>query len=110
MFYRRVLLWSLGQILAGSSLVSAQQASITGRIVDEADQLPLIQVAVIYGSEKGVLTNEQGFFEIANLAEGSYALQIRYTGYKTEAMDITVVGSASRAGYYSPSPGSQPVK
>ncbi|GEM_PF-387137 len=91
MFARLVRIWCLGQILAVPALVAAQQASITGRVVDESDQQPLIQVAVIYGSEKGVLTDEQGIFHIENLIEGTYTLKIRYTGYKTREIGAIVL-------------------
>lgn len=58
-------------------------ATITGRIVDENNN-PLNQVSIIIlGKEKGITSDESGFFTMKVSAEKAIALTFSYTGFKS---------------------------
>ncbi|MDB5247104.1 MAG: TonB-dependent receptor [Segetibacter sp.] len=59
------------------------QATISGKVVDENDR-PLLQVSIsILGKEKGTKTNDSGRFLITVTSGRPIALVFSYTGYKT---------------------------
>ena len=65
-----------------SSFLFSQQGSISGLILSEnAEPMPGANVAI---KELGIgaITNEEGFFEISNLEDAAYTLDITYIGYK----------------------------
>ena len=56
-------------------LFSQIDGSINGYIYDSKSQLPLLGANVIIeGTEKGAISNENGFFEITNISPKSYNL------------------------------------
>ena len=75
-------------INAVASICLAQSGSISGRILDESDHQPLVNVAVLYGENLGVLTNDDGYFRIVELESGSYSIRFRYTGYIQQELAI----------------------
>ncbi|ADY54324.1 TonB-dependent receptor [Pseudopedobacter saltans DSM 12145] len=77
-------------VLFTSSLTFAQNAKITGKVVDKANGETLIGLAVgIEGSTKGTLTDVEGRFTLTGLTAGKYNLTFRYLGY--QAKTITAV-------------------
>ena len=64
------------------------QISVTGRVVDAADDLPLIGASVqILNSTRGVVTDIDGYFELTGLSSGEkLKLKIDYTGYETRTI------------------------
>ena len=68
------------------NLTAAAQKSpafVSGRVLDEAEQ-PLKNVSVIIlGQQKGLTTNDSGFFKIKAPTDKAFALVFSYTGYKT---------------------------
>jgi hypothetical protein len=65
-----------------STLAQKNQASISGKVVNENDQ-PLSKVSVsVLGKEKGTTTNDSGRFIINVTAGRPFALVFSYTGYK----------------------------
>jgi hypothetical protein len=68
-----------------SSICFAQKrsATVSGTVVDEYEN-PLSNVSVIIlGQQKGISTNDSGYFNLTVPADRAFALLFSYTGYKT---------------------------
>lgn len=56
---------------------------IQGNIIDKSENLPLGGASIkIVGTNKGVVSNEKGFFKFSNIAPGAIHLIISHTGYE----------------------------
>jgi len=65
----------------------ARPGSIRGRVVDFENGNPLAGATVsISGNPGGMVTNEQGYFEIKNIQPGTYILIFSYVGYQTSRL------------------------
>ncbi|MEM1214525.1 MAG: TonB-dependent receptor [Bacteroidota bacterium] len=74
--------------VCGLGVSYAQQATISGNVVD--DDGPLIGVSVsIDGTSKGTITDLDGNYTI-EVAPGTYKVVASYVGYSTQAQNITV--------------------
>ncbi|WP_417443162.1 TonB-dependent receptor [Joostella sp.] len=69
---------------------SAQQ--IKGRVISNDEVLAFANV-YLKGSEKGTITDENGFFEISELKNGTYTVIASYTGFSTERKEIKINGN-----------------
>lgn len=71
------------------------QQSISGKVVDENNQI--LSGASIFLPElnKGVISNLNGFYNITNLPEGSFRVQCTYIGFTTEIKTIDLSGDNS---------------
>ena len=70
------------------TVLSAQEQSITGKVVSEDDQTPLAGVTIsIKGTNTTVLTDDSGAFSIR--AASGQTLEISYVGFKTQSFVIT---------------------
>ena len=65
-----------------SQIVLSQ--SISGRVIDAQNGVPLPSVTVELDNQSVTLTNERGEFVISKLKPGTYLLQISSIGYKTQ--------------------------
>ena len=75
-------------------LFSQIDGSINGYIYDSKSQLPLLGANVIIeGSEKGAISDENGFFEITNVSPKSYNLSISYVGYQSKKIFNVIIKS-----------------
>ena len=73
------------------SFTIAQDASLTGFIVDFEDEEPLIGASVkIIGQNIGGVTDINGKFKINNLSKGEYSLTISYVGYIDKELKINI--------------------
>lgn len=85
-------------LLLTGSLAYAQPAciySLNGRVLDSNEQ-PLPGASVlIQESQKGVATNEQGFFVITDLCAGTYTIEITFVGYKSQLQKVKLKKSES---------------
>ncbi|NBW37540.1 MAG: TonB-dependent receptor, partial [Cytophagia bacterium] len=85
-------------LLLTGSLAYAQPAcvySLNGRILDNSQQpLPGASV-VIQELQKGVATNEQGFFLISDLCAGTYTIEITFVGFKSQLQKVKLKKSES---------------
>jgi len=73
-----------------TNLIFAQNSTING-IITDTEQTPLFGVNVlIKDSVKGTQTDEDGNFEISNLANGDYTLSVSYIGFKTKEISISI--------------------
>ena len=73
------------------NFILAQDASITGFIVDLEDEEPLIGASVkVVGQNIGSVTDLSGKFTITNLKKGEYSLIISYVGYIDKKLNINI--------------------
>ncbi|WP_203296145.1 TonB-dependent receptor [Luteirhabdus pelagi] len=81
-------------VLTGQAFAQ-QNGTISGTVVDN-DKTPLLGVNVsINNTSKGAQTNENGRFEISQLAAGAYTLRISYIGFKTKEISVSIVANQS---------------
>jgi hypothetical protein len=75
-------------------LFSQIDGSINGYIYDSKSQLPLLGANVIIeGTEKGTISDENGFFEITNISPKSYNLSVSYVGYQSKKIFNIIIKS-----------------
>ena len=75
-------------------LFSQINGSINGYIYDSKSQLPLLGANVIIeGTEKGAISDENGFFEINNISPKSYNLSVSYVGYQSKKIFNIIIKS-----------------
>ena len=66
---------------------------ISGAVKDGKDGTGLEGVIVnIVGFDKGASTDSAGNFEINDVADGTYEVQVKYVSYKKESQKVTVTG------------------
>ncbi|MEZ4775918.1 MAG: TonB-dependent receptor [Bacteroidia bacterium] len=78
--------------LPGIQATFAQSSgSVSGVVLDKSTDGPLPSARVIIvGTERGVLTNQSGQYNLRNIPSGSYQLSITYIGYRTEIVPVEV--------------------
>jgi Pvc16 N-terminal domain/Carboxypeptidase regulatory-like domain len=70
-----------------------QRVAIAGIVRNVANSKPLKRVRIILqGTEKSVISNEEGYFFFENLTSGSYTLQFRRFGYQPDHCNVLVDG------------------
>ena len=75
------------------SYILAQDASLTGFIVDLEDEEPLIGASVkVINQNIGGVTDISGKFKINNLSKGEYSLTISYVGYIDKELKVNIKG------------------
>ena len=75
-------------------LFSQIDGSINGYVYDSKSQLPLLGANVIIeGTEKGAISDENGFFEITNISPKSYNLSVSYVGYQSKKIFNIIIKS-----------------
>ncbi|PBJ13100.1 TonB-dependent receptor [Flavobacterium sp. ACN6] len=69
----------------------AQKAIISGKILDADDKLPLPGAMVqIVGEKKYTVSDYNGRFELLNINEGTYKVEVKYIGYTSLTQEIKV--------------------
>jgi len=74
------------------AVVSAQgSGTITGRVIDQATQLPVqgAQV-VIVGTQRGAQTDQEGRYSISGVPTGSHEVRVRRVGYSSTIQSVNV--------------------
>ena len=75
-------------------LFSQIDGSLNGYIYDSKSQLPLLGANVIIeGTEKGAISDENGFFEITNISPKSYNFSVSYVGYQSKKIFNVIIKS-----------------
>ena len=81
------------------------KGSITGTILDAANDAPVGYATIsLYdagteGIVNGTITNDDGTFEIEDVANGSYRLEVTFIGYETISLpEVTVDGKKTDVG------------
>lgn len=90
----RLARWALILLLspgAAPSMATAQQGSITGRVIDEGTRQPLSGARVqVSGTSHFALSNAQGTYTIRGVAPGTHQLRIILIGYASVLQNVTV--------------------
>lgn len=75
-----------------SYTLCSQNTTLKGSITDN-NQTPLTGVNILVkNTNTGTLTDENGFFEITGLEKGNYTLSLRYLGFKTKEIPVSLSG------------------
>lgn len=80
-------------LITAMSIYAQNIGSIKGKIIDQRTKNPLPGANIlVLGLEKGTSSDEAGNFEINNLTENVYKLQVGYLGYNTHIeTDVRVI-------------------
>lgn len=95
---RRYLLLLLALLAAPAGL--AQSGALVGRVVDADSELPLptatVALYAVAGADTtfvtGASSNLDGVFRVANVAAGTYAVNVSFVGYDAESLADVAVG------------------
>ena len=75
-------------------LFSQTDGYVNGYVYDSKSQLPLLGANVIIdGTEKGAISDENGFFEITSISPKSYNLSVSYVGYQSKKIFNIIIKS-----------------
>src|SRR5690606_13765872 len=78
------------------STAAQQNGVVTGRIVDESTQRPLVGATVtIVGTALGDISNAQGEFRVENVPAGPRQVRASVLGYGAETQEVTVAMGAT---------------
>nr|WP_299345234.1 outer membrane beta-barrel family protein [Allomuricauda sp.] len=80
---------------AGNNDTDTKIGSITGTVIDNAQNQPVPYAAIVIKSEDGTtvtggITTEDGKFEIKKLPEGSFIVEVQSIGYKTYSQKLVI--------------------
>jgi len=93
-FFRRVAV-TLGLTLL-PAVAQAQNATLTGRVVDQTTGAPLSDVRVfVAGTPRGSRTGDDGRFTIVGLPTGSVEIRAIRLGYQAQSQTINIGAGAS---------------
>ncbi len=88
---KRLLLTSIVALFF-TAAIFAQNGTVRGNIYDKDSGEPIAFGTVqIVGTDNGTATDIDGFFNIANVAPGTYRLVANYLGYDSVGVDIKIV-------------------
>ncbi|MEM7486873.1 MAG: outer membrane beta-barrel family protein [Bacteroidota bacterium] len=82
--------------LKANNKTDTKIGSISGTVIDNAQQQPIAYAAIVIKSEDGSktitggITTEDGKFEIDKLPEGSFILEVQFIGYKTHSQKLEI--------------------
>ena len=75
-------------------IFSQIDGTINGYVYDSKSQLPLLGANVIIeGTDKGAISDENGFFEISNIKPQSYNFSVSYIGYQSKKIFNIIIKS-----------------
>jgi hypothetical protein len=70
--------------------------SISGRVIDQASQLPVVGVqVVVVGTQRGAQTDQEGRYTITGVPAGSHQVRARRVGYGSTVQSVTVGDGAT---------------
>lgn len=80
------------------------QNSLSGTITDKELQAPLLGAHIyIPDLQKGSSTNTDGFFEITDLPQGTFLIEVGFVSYSTQVLKVTIQGATQLDVELSPS-------
>ncbi|MCH2081681.1 MAG: carboxypeptidase-like regulatory domain-containing protein [Saprospiraceae bacterium] len=92
-FFEQRFCFTIGLFFLSFSIL-AQTGTIRGNVFDKESGEPIIYGNVLLqGTNKGTITNIDGFFTIADVVPGKYTLVATYIGYDSVAVDIEIVAN-----------------
>ncbi len=78
--------------LVSATKILAQKNAISGKILASGEALPYANV-YLKNTNIGTSTNENGFYEIKNIPNGTYTIIISNIGFETKAIKISFSGN-----------------
>lgn len=78
-------------------IVSAQSASIKGRVISQNLQPVIGANVIIVETGQGDASDENGYFEIENVAFGTYTLEVSSIGYEKRKLTNVKSGNGSKS-------------
>lgn len=75
-------------------IFSQIDGALNGYVFDSKSGLPVLGANVVLeGTEKGAITDENGFFEIENIYPKTYNINVTYLGYQSKKIFNTIIKS-----------------
>lgn len=95
LFFVVLILISLKQHAQNSAINLIKDGTITGTVLDKADNQPLPYVTIVIKDEAnntltGSITDDSGEFKISDIPLGKVIVNIQFIGYKTITKNITL--------------------
>lgn len=88
------ILFALFLLFGG--LLHAQKGSVKGFVYDQKTGEGVAFATIkVTGTDFGAVTDDQGFFHIPNLQEGSYTLVFSYVGYESVSQEVEIKKNAT---------------
>jgi hypothetical protein len=81
--------------LLAFSTAAAQQATVSGRVVESGTRTGILGAAIELPGRVPALTGADGTFEITGVASGSYTLRVEALGYARASLDLVVSGDTA---------------
>lgn len=89
---KRKLMLSLVGLFVGIGLVTAQVQHVTGVVISEEDDIPVVGASVLVkGTQVGAITDIDGKFTLNNVPETAKILVVSYIGMQTQEISIKPV-------------------
>ncbi len=89
------LAWTVALLAGSAGALWAQAGVVIGKVTDRSGQ-PLGSAQVsMPGMQRGIVSDARGEFVIRGLPAGTYTLEVRRIGYRSEAQQVTVPASGS---------------
>lgn len=90
----------INPVQANSTTATVSNGRIEGKVIDQKLNEPLPYVTIVIENNAGDvvtggITNNEGFFSVNNLANGSYNVKIQYIGFKLYTKQVEITSSNS---------------
>lgn len=83
-------------LLSGMAIHTYAQNSLQGTVTDKATGTALPGVSVVVTDlRQGAVTDTQGRYLLKNMPAGSFLMEVRYLGYRTQTQQVSVQGDAA---------------
>ena len=79
-------------LFMGITAINGQTNSISGKVSSNGEVLPFVNV-YLKKTKQGTSTNENGFFELKNIPNGTYTIVASSIGFKFKSKKITLIGN-----------------
>jgi iron complex outermembrane receptor protein len=82
------------QILLANHVDNPNPSVLTGKLVDATTHKPLVGATVtIHDLKLGVITNDNGDYDIKGLPIGDFLVEVKFVGYATVTKNVALKGS-----------------
>lgn len=86
------ILMAIGLVMLLTQYTFAQTGDVEGQVTDaETEELLTGATVLIEEAERGAITDDEGFFRIEGVPEGTYNVRVTFVGYETFTDEIEVV-------------------
>ncbi len=77
--------------------ITAQTGILTGKVINEKGQPVFGASVLIVGTVRGASADENGNFEIKNLPEGTYSIQVSAISYERKTLNNILINESTKA-------------